>query len=636
MALQRIVINDFTGGLNDTIHKSLIADNESPDCSDVWTYNNTLTKRPGNFAQLLSQEVNAQAGANQATFPQICIQLFNSNSLTGDDVILFGEMFAGLDGAAGTFVTALFATAGVYPFRHPGAMPTLVNMASPFSVMGFAVTASGAGSASDKIVLTAASSLLDKIRVGDIFASNETKIGSRFQLKTLSAISGGSLTATTNSTLGSDTYPGAGNTGVVVPKISSEASSTALGEQPKFLSFNNNLYIIVNKEQAAIGTGGYAFSSSATASKGSITFAVLENITAWPKAKCAVTHKRYVFLGNEANSSRLRWSALDNPELWPAENTIDINKNDGQELVSLYSFAGGLLIFKQKSVYILIGDIFDPSNPTYQLIPIRTPDDFLLSNRYSIVTYKDIIFILSDNGLFIYPGGPSILRYPGHKKVDTAIFQHLKSFPNVSNFINNSCLYTSGNSLFMTYARSATGAAKGLVKTLVLDDKGSFWNFASGHYELRISPPIQHNERYYTTSPGSPDTSTQRVVTEVVQLLIKTDGNHRRMEDVLLPISGYWFSKEFNKEYTNYKNLVLYYKKQVGTLSVEWSIDQIAAITSTANMNVGRGDIVRKIFNIDQNGTTIQFAISNGTVSENFEIYRAEIWHEPYEFNRLM
>jgi len=80
--------------------------------------------------------------------------------------------------------------------------------------------------------------------------------------------------------------------------------------------------------------------------------ATVATIDAAPVGKVACTYRERVFL---ARGSTLYFSDPTNVDSWPATNFIDVNPDDGDEIVALVPLSTTLLIVKRYSMYFLTG-----------------------------------------------------------------------------------------------------------------------------------------------------------------------------------------------------------------------------------------------------------------------------------------
>jgi len=76
-----------------------------------------------------------------------------------------------------------------------------------------------------------------------------------------------------------------------------------------------------------------------------------------PHGQYVATHKNYLFFAHtSANPSRLQFSDVLDLESYPALYFIDISPNDGDWITGLLSFDDFLVITKQRSIWLLVGD----------------------------------------------------------------------------------------------------------------------------------------------------------------------------------------------------------------------------------------------------------------------------------------
>jgi len=76
-----------------------------------------------------------------------------------------------------------------------------------------------------------------------------------------------------------------------------------------------------------------------------------------PAAKFAVTHQNRLWaFSSQANPSRLWFSDLLDPESWPVLNFIDIQPDDGDHITGAIRMGEVIVITKQHSTWILVGD----------------------------------------------------------------------------------------------------------------------------------------------------------------------------------------------------------------------------------------------------------------------------------------
>lgn len=114
--------------------------------------------------------------------------------------------------------------------------------------------------------------------------------------------------------------------------------------------------------------------------------------------------------GTSSLPAKVMYSSVGFPDHLKTVQFLDVATEDGQEITGLLSQWGVLTIFKQNSIYQLIGD--DPSN--YFLRPL-TKQVGCIAPR-SLVEYNGVAYFLSHLGVYRYDGG-SIEHVSG--KVDS-------------------------------------------------------------------------------------------------------------------------------------------------------------------------------------------------------------------------
>ena len=101
---------------------------------------------------------------------------------------------------------------------------------------------------------------------------------------------------------------------------------------------------------------------------------VLATIPAMPVARHIKMYKNYCFVaGTTANPSRVFFSTLKDPTSWPTNNFQDVAPDDGDQVTGLFATTEGLMVFKQTSVWMMLGDTFDATNPQWRLVKLNGP-----------------------------------------------------------------------------------------------------------------------------------------------------------------------------------------------------------------------------------------------------------------------
>jgi hypothetical protein len=130
-----------------------------------------------------------------------------------------------------------------------------------------------------------------------------------------------------------------------------------------------------------------------------------EDLEGSPPSGCAYVEvfKNRVFMaGGPDNPTKLSYSALSNPQDWTTSNDagwIEVGLNDGQKITGLKAFYDVLVIFKERSIYLLTGYSGDPSSSYFfELRPVNSSIG-AVSNR-AIVQAGNEIYFLSDKGVY--------------------------------------------------------------------------------------------------------------------------------------------------------------------------------------------------------------------------------------------
>ena len=128
-----------------------------------------------------------------------------------------------------------------------------------------------------------------------------------------------------------------------------------------------------------------------------------------PQAKHAITHAGKMFVANTKEyvagtltsfPNRIRWSdeQVVNPTRWTFANYIDIN-DGGQGIMAVASFNGVLIVFKEFSVYAILG--YNSDN--FQVIQLSNKVGTINQNTVC-TTERGVYFFSWPDGLYFYNG----------------------------------------------------------------------------------------------------------------------------------------------------------------------------------------------------------------------------------------
>ena len=347
-------------------------------------------------------------------------------------------------------------------------------------------------------------------------------------------------------------------------------------------------------------------------------------VAAFPKeAKCAV-HKNYIFT---AKGSTLKWCALKDPTTWPVNNFQSIQAEDGDSIMALKPWSNGLIIFKRRSMWILIGEVFDPADAQYYVQRIDTPSNFTFQFGQTIVTHNSVLKFLTADGFYAYSGGSQIA------KISDPIQ------PDVDGLDVNST-YDTANELELPDTAPKAFVWKNTLRCSVLvggnrrmivqDENNKWWlwvenSFAASPMEV-ISANLGSGEKVFGGL-----SKYSLFLTLDTGYAIGTGAG---------AITGYWVSKDFNLPNESkffYADIAL--KKQtavggLGTLVFSVSIDGAAYINFNVDMMNGVGAILRKRIPLYRMGRSIKVKVQNAELGVTFEIYQISVSYQPTSATR--
>lgn len=171
---------------------------------------------------------------------------------------------------------------------------------------------------------------------------------------------------------------------------------------------------------------------------------------------------------------------------WVNTNQILVNPDDGESITAIYSYLGMLCVFKQNSMYIITGDLVNPS-------VIQIPSAKGCIDKNSIVEWNNLLVYVAYDGIYAFDGrsvrwlSQNIDNLIRSQNLSSYISPVLKSkklstyadFITHKEILENFCvLGTSANSLTSP-------------KNFVLDNSESFYNHASYYENIMFVDGIQ-------------------------------------------------------------------------------------------------------------------------------------------------
>lgn len=342
-------------------------------------------------------------------------------------------------------------------------------------------------------------------------------------------------------------------------------------------------------------------------------------VAAFPKySKCAV-HKNYIFA---AKGRTVYWCAINDATTWPANNFQTVTSDTGDIIIAIKSWGGSLVIFMRHSMWLLVGNVFDPVDVQYYLQQIDTPPNFNFLFGQTIVTHAGVLKFLTVDGVYAYAGGTQIIK----------ISENIQ--PDVDGFLSTA-VYDTTNDLELpdkfpkAYVWKNAFCCSVIVSSnrrlIVQDERGKWWlwvenSFAASPLEA-ISANLGAGEKLFGGLPGY-----SRFLTMDTGYALGTGTG---------AIDGYWISKDFNTpNESQFLYADIFLKKQtavggLGTLTFSFSIDGATFVDKSVDMTTGTGTILKKRIPIQRIGRSIRVKVDNNELGVTFEIYQINIVYDP-------
>lgn len=338
----------------------------------------------------------------------------------------------------------------------------------------------------------------------------------------------------------------------------------------------------------------------------------LNTITAAPKRHMMVVHKNYVFAAAE-NGVDIQWCAIKDITTWPTANKQTVSRlND--PIRGLYVYNDYIVIFCRNSIYRLLGDTFDPTNPTYVLQKIPTQPGYMFKASRSIVNHRGVMKFLTSDGWFAYEGGNSIEKISIEIQTDTDLFGGRNEA--TEGFTSDSHVgYVWKNRMWVAVAQNVD-----LTRAFIQDENDAWWmwvtnNLSSGAWcdfeaiaysggTVVLHAGARGSSNLYTIDTGTADPEWS------------------------VGIDASWDSKAFTSSAEmEFIEAVVWMKKQAsGNLTLSFSIDRATYVDKTCDMTAGVGTFIQKRVPIARIGKEIRVKVGS---TSPFEVYRIKIITEP-------
>ena len=587
--MKEITIDSFAGGRANFVDQSLIQPNTCASGSmNVWAPEGSLIKAPG----FVLQSSFTASGTGNAP----C--LWSDDSVSTANFLFYRIGLSATGGGVGP--------GGGYPFASG---ITFTDTLNPLGYTTGTVSVSGAN-------------LVSATGNGTLWLANVTA-GDRINFSTVPNgwYNVASVQDDTHLTL-------------TLPVTAAIPTGTTYTIQPK-LTFQEVSQASINGYLCYVTTGDYM---QAYDGNGMLRF------SAAPAAAYLTNFKNYLFAARTSTaSSRLYWSAIKDPTTWPSNNFLDVDQKYGQ-ISGMAAYGTELIIFKTRGMYKVVGDVFDPSNPQYYVQKINTPPDFVFGNNRSVAIH---------NGKLTFYGFGRVYQYTIGTFYITDISQNIiRDLPTAFSTLTDSMgsldqrilgISYNGYYILSGFQDPAQSSYNGC---LVMDRNNSWWYLSNrngrsssvdmfGAGQMSVVQSATSRPQLAVLMGTYPKVFTWDFIGPTFGLnYFDTPGATQQSSAVA--INGQWISKEFNIDFGTFKEIVVYVKKQsAGNLTVQWSIDQATAVSTTLDMTTGRGQIIRGVFPINQKGSTIQITLSNNTASQGFKVYAVKIRYEESPMERL-
>jgi len=124
-----------------------------------------------------------------------------------------------------------------------------------------------------------------------------------------------------------------------------------------------------------------------------------------PTSKYITTHKERIFLaGNATNPSRVNFSDIFEIETYPAANSEEFGRDDGDQITGFASAGPGLIVWKKHSVWLFQG------NSLSSFSKIKLSGKIGCVAPYSIAEVDGRWYFLAESGVYSTAGEPPVLE----------------------------------------------------------------------------------------------------------------------------------------------------------------------------------------------------------------------------------
>lgn len=569
----KIVIDDFTGGRNSVDAINQLRNNETPDDRNVYVENRALIQRRGLTAT--SATIDGIANNN-------IVQFFESQLASGS---LLRMMMV-------SYRTAIPAPPNITAMAYS-------DDGSTFSWVGYAVGTCGTTGTSATIDFAGGTLMTQHAAVGDFFL----KSGGTALNKITAINSDTQIVVTSTETIT------AGTSYKIIHQL---GITTVIGPAAFDVSSAQNVFW-------GSGGGGRAFRYDGTnvrvvSGSGSEGYSM-------PTALKLLAHKNYLFsIMHETNGVHLaiQWSAIKDPTSWPAANFQTITTAQ-DPIRGFVIYGDSIVIFTRSRMFRLLGDTFDPSNPTYVVERITTPPNVYFAWARTAVLHQGVLKFLTSDGWYSYDGGSYVSKISQPLQADTDGF--LPAVFTQETVSTGAFAYVWKEDMYCLVSLPSSVQA-----LFVQDKRGKWWKWT---YIVGSNVALSDMR----TAQFGASTAAVLLLGSATQGKLYTADTGNQDVASGTAIQGYWTSKEFvfpaDVEFTH--ALVTMKKQSAGNLTLSFSIDRRTFVDKTLDMTAGAGTVIRKMVQIARVGKAIRLKVANSTINQTFEIYSIELFFEPGE-----
>ena len=368
-----------------------------------------------------------------------------------------------------------------------------------------------------------------------------------------------------------------------------------------------------------------------------------------PTSRWVVNHLGYLFFFNDPVSgqrSRLQWS--DRGAItFTTTNFEEIAPNDGAYGTGMVSFGDELILFKgpsfasqsygNGSMWRVISDVFDASNPTYFIEKIPLPKNVSLVHGRTAKIYKGALIFATNDGFYAYFGGG---RQP--ENISESIRGEINGWE-ISDVHSSQrrAAATVWRNRYICSLYTDEDSADLVNNRIYVLDEGKWWvdilsegadNFQAGSGSAMDW--VVYGNRLYSAS------SLSNVLRQWDDTAFQDTMDAGTAENVNFS----YLTKEFDfQEEQDFQVAYVHLRRQSsGDLTFEVNVDQRGAVSTTLDMDTpDTGDtantssnILRKQVLIGRNGRSIQFRAFN-LENVDVEIYAIELVHSPLRSRQI-